>query len=555
MRRRLRGAGALVLGALVAAACSSGGQEAIEFDEPETTAVRSTVVPSTDVASSEVPSTEVTPPAVASTIVAAGDALPVQIDATSPGQEISPLIIGLSTNLPADDLRSAGIQLNSWGGNPSTRYNYVNGHAWNNGSDYEFRNTNYGQSGDELRRFLDVNAAADLDSRVAVPTLGWVAKNDDENTCSFPVGDHCLSARDVGDCTGDGPVADPKTANVESTPDMVAGWIGGVVAEARGPRFIAMDNEPELWGKTHYDVHPDCPTYEEILDKYLTYATAIREVAPDAELIGPVMCCWYDYWNVAPGPADGSGVDYLTWFLRNVKAHDDEYGKRTLDAVDVHYYPQSDVYNDKTDAESNARRLRSTRALWDPTYVDESWIDAPIALIPRLERTIDATYPGTPLFISEWNFGADTTMNGALAIADVLGIYGREGVYAAAYWREPPVGSPGWFAFTMHGNYDGQGSRFGGRVVPVEVPDVDQIGAYAAVDDASALLRVMLINKDPESDLDVQLAIDGFESGSTIRQFTYSTADPSTIVAEDHKGDPVFTLPASSITVVELERA
>ena len=33
--------------------------------------------------------------------------------------------------------------------------------------------------------------------------------------------------------------------------------------------FIAMDNEPELWGDTHYDVHPECPTYEEILDKYL----------------------------------------------------------------------------------------------------------------------------------------------------------------------------------------------------------------------------------------------------------------------------------------------
>ena len=33
-----------------------------------------------------------------------------------------------------------------------------------------------------------------------------------------------------------------------------------------------MDNEPELWGHTHYDVHPACPTYEEILDRYLTYA-------------------------------------------------------------------------------------------------------------------------------------------------------------------------------------------------------------------------------------------------------------------------------------------
>jgi Glycoside hydrolase family 44 len=546
--RRLRGAGGLVIGTLVAAACSSASQQAIQFDEPGSSPGSTDVVAdagTTSVASTDVPSTE----------PSAEGALAVRIDVTAPGQDISPLILGVSSTLTAEEMTDAGIQLNSWGGNPSSRYNYVNGHAWNNGSDYEFRNTNFGDSGDALRHFLDVSATAGVESRVAVPTLGWVARNDDQATCSFPVGDHCLSATDVGDCTGDGPVADPKTANVESTPEMVADWIGGVVGEGHGPRFIAMDNEPELWGVTHYDVHPDCPTYEEILDKYLSYATAIREAAPDAELTGPVMCCWYDYWDIAPGPADGSGEDYLTWFLRNVRAHDEDYGKRTLDVVDVHYYPQSDVYNDKTDPETSARRLRSTRSLWDPHYADESWIEAPIELIPRLERTIEATYPDTPLFISEWNFGADTSMNGALAIADALGIYGREGVYAAAYWRNPPVGSPGWFAFKMHGNYDDRGSRFGGRVVPAEVAAVDQISAYAALDDTVGRLRVMLINKDPENDLDVPLEIDGFDPLSTIHEFTYSPAEPSRIVADVHEGPPVFTLPASSITVLELDQA
>jgi hypothetical protein len=544
---------------VVATACSSGGEQAVQFDEPASSAgstdVAATDAGSTTAAPTDAGSTTAAPTHAATTAQPAEDVVQVRIDATGPGEEISPLILGVSSTLTAEEMRDAGIQLNSWGGNPATRYNYVNGHAWNNGSDYEFRNTNYGDSGDALRHFLDVSAKAGVESRVAVPTLGWVAKNDDEATCSFPVGDHCLPSSDVGDCHGDGPIADPRTANVESTPEMVADWIGGVVAEGRGPRFIAMDNEPELWGATHYDVHPDCPTYEEILDKYLAYATAIREVAPDAELTGPVICCWYDYWNIAPGPAAASYEDYLTWFLRNVKAHDDESGERTLDVVDAHYYPQSDVYNDKTDPETAARRLRSTRSLWDPTYLDESWIDAPIALIPRLKRTIEATYPGTPLFISEWNFGADTSMNGALAIADVLGIYGREGVYAAAYWRNPPVGSPGWFAFKMHGNYDGQGSRFGGRVVGVDVPDLDRIGAYAALDDNAGRLRVMLINKDPQADLDVQLAIEGFDAGSTIHQFTYAPAEPSHIVADVHEGDPVFTLPASSITVLELDPA
>ena len=65
------------------------------------------------------------------------------IDATKPGATISPAILGVSSTLTADHLRQAGLTVNSWGGNPSTRYNYDIGHAWNEGADYEFRNTNY----------------------------------------------------------------------------------------------------------------------------------------------------------------------------------------------------------------------------------------------------------------------------------------------------------------------------------------------------------------------------------------------------------------------------
>ena len=67
----------------------------------------------------------------------------------------------------------------------------------------------------------------------------------------------------------------------------------------------------------------------------------------------------------------------------------------------------------------------------------------------------------------------------------MLGIYGREGVYAAAYWRNPPVGSPGYFAFKMHGNYDDAGSRFGGDVVAAESSDPARVSAFAAVDEAA----------------------------------------------------------------------
>ena len=542
MNRRRRHFALLIVGALGATGCTSGGGEAVEFDATENTAVSRTVAGTGST----------TAAGTGSTGNPGTGSLEVRLDATAPGAEISPLILGLSSSLNSAELREAGIRLNSWGGNPSTRFNYMVGHAWNSGRDYEFRNTNYGATGDAARGFIEVNSAAGADTRLAVPTIGWVAKNDYGDVCSFPDSNGGCTGGDGSDCEHQNVVADPRRANTESTPGMVAEWIAGLVADRKAPRFIAMDNEPDLWGFTHYDVHPDCPTYEKILDTYLQYATAIREVAPDAKLTGPVICCWFDYWETAPGPADGSDEDFLSWFLRGVRAHDEQYGKRTLDAVDVHYYPQSPVFNDETDAETNALRLRSTRSLWDPDYVDESWIDTPIEFIPRMKRIIESAYPGTPLFISEWNFGADASMNGALAIAEVLGIYGREGVYAAAYWRNPEVGSPGHLAFKMHGNYDGQGTRFGGRVVATSSPDPDRLSVFGAVDETAGVLRLMLINKDPDSPTSVDLRIEGFTPASAARRFTFGSNDPTEIVAGSYTAGEAVALPASSITVLEL---
>jgi hypothetical protein len=540
--------GALVLGLAVTlvAACSSSDPPLV-FDSTPEAATTAAVSPG--------PTTTGAPTTSAAELgpVATGQ---VAIDVAQAGAEISPLILGVSpVGLSADDFRTAGLTLNSWGGNPATRYNYEIGNAWNHGADYEFRNTNYGISTNAMLDFLRQSADADAVSRVVVPTLGWVARDDRDSTCSFPSGDGCLPASEVGNCREPREVADPARANVESTPEEVAGWIGGLLADGHDIRFIAMDNEPELWGDTHYDVHPDCPTYEEILEKYLTYATAIRAVAPDAELTGPVMCCWYDYWNIAPGPAGDGPNDFLTWFLEGVKAHDDETGTTSLDVVDVHFYPQTGVYGDATDAETNARRLRSTRALWDPAYVDESWIDDPIRFIPRIRETIERTYPGLPLMISEWNFGAEETLNGALAIAEVLGIYGREGVYAAAYWRDPEVGSPGFLAFAMHGNYDGEGSRFGGRVVPVRSADGSMVSTFAAHDEADGTLRIMLINQQPDEPATIALDITGFAAAGEARRFTLGPDDEGAIVAGVQDPAAPVELPPSSVTVLELAPA
>jgi hypothetical protein len=482
------------------------------------------------------------------------DSVSISIDATNAGEQVSPFIRGVSGGLSTEQMRDAGIRLRSWGGNPSTRYNYLIGHAWNHGADFEFRNVNYGDaSGDVYAGVAAENADAGAETRLAVPTLGWVAKDGDPEHCSFPDGEGgCAPASEELTCERGDRVADPRLTSVESTPAMVADWIGRLVADGLDPRFIAMDNEPELWGHTHYDVHPSCTTFEEVLDTYVTYARAIRAVDPDAELLGPVTCCWFDYMDPKVEPADGSDTDFVTWFLQHVRAADEEFGQRTLDMLDVHYYPQSGVFNDDDDATTNARRLRSTRALWDESYTDESWIDRPIAFIPRMRELADVAYPGTRLAISEWNFGADDTINGALAVADVLGIYGREGVYLAAYWFAPDVDSPGYFAFKMHGNYDGAGSAFEGAVVPAESSEAEIVSSYAVLDERADVLRVMLINKEPDIDVRADIEVSGFEHGSVADRFTYGRADPAQIRHDTVTWTGAMVVPAYSIVVLEL---
>src|SRR6516165_3249552 len=63
----------------------------------------------------------------------------VQVDATRMQRPISPLIYGVS--VASDDaLTATGARLNRWGGNPNTRFNWVQGSAWNAARDWEFRN-------------------------------------------------------------------------------------------------------------------------------------------------------------------------------------------------------------------------------------------------------------------------------------------------------------------------------------------------------------------------------------------------------------------------------
>lgn len=209
-------------------------------------------------------------------------------------------------------------------------------------------------------------------------------------------------------------------------------------------------------------------------------------------------------------------------------------------------------------AATQALRLRSTRSLWDPSYVDESWIGEAVRLVPRMHEWVSANYPGTKLAVTEYNWGALDAVNGALAQADVLGIFGREGLDLATLWAPPTSSQPGAYAFRMYLDYDGAGGRFGDVAVRAQSADQDQVAIYGAERTSDGALTLMIVNKTTSAAATTVTLAD-FAPAATARMYHYGAAAPSTIV---HDADVAVTgtvisttFPASAITLLVVPRA
>ena len=120
-------------------------------------------------------------------------------------------------------------------------------------------------------------------------------------------------------------------------------------------------------------------------------------------------------------------MDYLPWPLSQLSKIPSLGGCCPLDVFTVHDYPQGGELGNATSTATQLLRNRSTRSLWDPNYVDQSWIGTQVELIPRLQNWVNTYhFAGTPVGITEYNWGAESYINGATTQADILGIFGRE---------------------------------------------------------------------------------------------------------------------------------
>ena len=610
---------------------SSTGLYMTPYPAPATVTVTATSVSNTSVSGSAT----VTLEAPATTT---GPALTV--DATDQLHAINPLIYGMNGyTITNNDVTQGNIPLVRWGGDATSRYNYQT-NVTNSASDWYFEN-GQGSGGmpgaGNFTGFVSAVHSLGAEPLGTVPVLGWVS-NSNASACSFPVATYpgqqsvdpysglCgngVYPDGTNGCTSSGgcnipggsaeqartSIAEPPPASSAATMPAASaattswaqgtwtgGWVNSLVTNASygpasggtGVNIWDLDNEPAWWDAVHRDVHPLPSTYDEVTYGGISTALAIKTIDPSAQVSGPVIDYWWNYfyskqdiengWGHGPcyqpwdDPTDREahgGVPMIEYYLQQFAAAQTTYGMRLLDYVDIHGY-DSATYNGASvgfatagDTGEQEARINSTRALWDPTYTDPNLpqpnyltdsnyttscnvpLQAP-QLVPMLRKWVASDYPGTKTAIDEYNWGGLESINGALTQADVLGIFGQYGLDLGALWGAPTTSQvPGLMAFEIYRNYDGHDATFGDTALAscsgtaaascdatgTNATAQNQLAVYGAVRSTDNALTVVVINKTYGA-LTSTLSLEGVTATGAAAVYQYSNANLNAIVAE-----------------------
>ncbi len=453
------------------------------------------------------------------------------IDSAQDVRAISRFIYGLNGWDPGQ--RPANLTLSRSGGNRMTAYNWEN-NASNAGSDYYNQNDGFLGGGNAPNGAVAPSIAgaraANAGIVVTMPTIGYVAADKSSlDRQDVNVTPNYLQVRfrqsparknaafSLAPNTGDGFVYQDEYINFLDV------TYPGAFASASTPIFISLDNEPDLWHSTHARLRGDAVGqngtivgYAEIVQRTRDYANAAKAVNPAVTIFGPVNYGWQGYVRLQNAP-DHMNRDFLDFFLQQMAQAEGTDGHRVLDVLDVHWYPEAlgasagpGGFTRITDGDPAhfpnapgvvAARKQAPRSLWDAMYSENSWIvtdalHAPIRLLPRLKDKIAAHYPNTRLAITEYNYGGGDHISGAIAQADVLGIFGREGLFAANLWRLIGNNDFIYGAFEMYRNFDGANGSFGDTSIRATNSDVAGASVHASVNAGNAgRMVIVAINK------------------------------------------------------------
>jgi len=508
----------------------------------------------------------------------------VSVDANANRHAISTLVYGVAygTSTTLADLNSP---LNRYGGNNASRYNWQL-NADNRDFDWYFESIadTSAVAGERGDTFISQSKAGNAQAMLTLPMLDWVAKlgANRGKLASFSqakygaqTGNDAQWYPDAGNgvlkATGQNITGnDPNDANLPNSTTLQQGWVQHLVsqwgnASGAGLKYYILDNEHSIWQSTHRDVHPVGATMDEIRQRMIDYATMVKNIDPAATVVGPEEWGWSGYfysgydqqygaahnWCCYPDKAAHGNWDYLPWLLDQLHQNEVSTGKRLLDVFSVHWYPQGGEFGNDTSTTMQLLRNRSTRSLWDPNYVDATWINDKVQLIPRIRNWVATYYPGLQTAITEYNWGAESHINGATTQADIYGIFGREGLDMATRWTTPDPSTPTYKAMKLWRNYDGNRSTFGDTSVSASVPNPDNLSAFAATRAADGAMTVMVISKVLSGATPVTVSLANFAAAGVAQAWQLTSTNAITRLSDVNFSGTSFatSVPAQSITL------
>ncbi len=483
------------------------------------------------------------------------------INTSSQRLAISPYIYGTNQQMEGDE----NLTIMRLGGNRMTGLNWET-NASNAGSDYQQSSDNYmcgaieyplsttecaSEAGGVIEHFVDYCTSYGYKSILTIPMAGYVAA-DENGTVS--VAETAPSARwDTANYVKGSPfiyppnLTDGAVYDDEEVAYMVQKY--GNATTQNGVMAYQLDNEPDLWSSTHPRIHPTPTGAAELVTRCAELAASIKNVDQYAQVFGPVFgMIWSEDSLGADWPAlktAGNYSWYVDYFLDQMSQASASAGKRLLDAIDIHYYTEMAeglyppfsystgcmVRNDGcTSTAAAISRMQAPRTLWDPTFTENSsvgqWLAADLPLLPKLQASINKYYPGTKIAVTEHGFGGGTDYSGGICIADVLGIFGKYGVYVATMWKT----GYGLFhsaAYKLYRNYDGSNGTYGNTNVQCDSSDIPNITCYASINGSDdSTVHIIVLNKAATAQT-ANVSITSSQSYTMGTAWAFGGADPT----------------------------
>lgn len=479
----------------------------------------------------------------------------LSVDAKQNHKVISPYIYGTND-------KYAYAKAKRLGGNRITNFNWENS-ASNGGIDYinsndgyipwqqDVLDNQYNIPGITLKNFHDKSLAQGAYSLITLPLVPYVAA--DLNGTVTPAQAPPSNRWKKVFHSKPGPLfpLPDVTDNNVYTDEEVNFLINtyGNSTSPNGVRGYALDNEPGIWFHSHPILWgEEHVTVKYLMDNSFLLADRVKQLDPGAEIFGPASWGVAEFENLQFAPdwdAMNKGVypNFVDYYLAKMKEKSDARPdkKRLLDVLDLHWYPQGrndglDPFSNGIDYATNKARMEMTRSLWDPSYIENTWIgqDAGkraqfLPFIPKMNEQINTYYPGTKFALSEYSYMGIAHPSGGIAQADALGIFGEQGLYLATYWG----GVDGYIksGFDAYMNYDGKGSRFGDVSVKSTTDDIDNASVHASIESGdNSKLHIIAMNKSQDESIIATIKINGYkqyksakiwafdEKGTTMRQ-------------------------------------